>query len=174
MRSDAQLAFVPIGGNLPILGAAVPSNVLDILGQGVGQAPGNIIGNRTLFGADVGIGAFRPEIAAAVGNAFLGGTAINMALQAAPDTGVGGAYQPGPWVTLGETGAVPLATLIAGAKIGRLPFLPAMPENLNPRYLRLLFTPTGTFTGGTIAYALVTFVRDDQANKFAAKNYTAQ
>ena len=174
MRLDAQLAFIPIGGNVPILGAPVASNIIDLLGQGVGQAPGNIIGNRTLFGEDAGIGAFRPEIAAALGAAFVGGTSLNMALQAAPDTGIGGGYQPGAWTTLGETGAVVTASLVAGAKLGRLPFLPAVPENLNPRYLRLLFTPIGTFTAGTIAYAIPTFVRDDQANKFAAKNYTAQ
>ena len=49
---------------------------------------------------------------------------------------------------------------------------PAVPgQLLRPRFLRLLFTPVGTFTAGTIASALVTFVRDDQFNKYAAKAY---
>jgi hypothetical protein len=36
----------------------------------------------------------------------------------------------------------------------------------------LLFTPAGTFTAGTIASALVTTVRDDEFQKYAAKNYS--
>jgi hypothetical protein len=38
--------------------------------------------------------------------------------------------------------------------------------------LRLLFTPVGTFTAGVISSALVTLVRDDQFNKYGAKNYS--
>ena len=63
------------------------------------------------------------------------------------------------------------AQLIANTVIGRLPWLPAWPQNVLPRYLRLLFTPVGTFTTGVIASAIVTTVRDDQANKYAAANY---
>ena len=56
-----------------------------------------------------------------------------------------------------------------------------MPANLRPRFLRLLFspqygtpveTPNGDFTAGTISSAIVTMVRDDQANKFQPKNFT--
>jgi hypothetical protein len=72
-----------------------------------------------------------------------------------------------------------LANLTAGAIPFRTPFIPTMPPGLRPRFMRLAFSPmttttlpSGSFTAGTIAFALVTFVRDDQANRFASKNYT--
>ena len=173
MRSDALLAFVPIGGNLSLVtgGAnAVASNVIDLLGAGVGVAPPNIIGNATVFGTDMGIGGFRPEINCVTGNSnWAGGTSLTVALQGAVDTAV--TYQPGTWITFGEVPGLTTAQLIANTVIGRLPWLPAWPQNVLPRYLRLLFTPVGTFTTGVIASAIVTTVRDDQANKYAAANY---
>ena len=173
MRSDALLAFVPIGGNLSLVtggaNAVASTNVIDLMGVGVGVAPPNIIGNTALFGPDMGIGGFRPEIKCVLGTAFVGGTSLNVALQAAPDTAV--TYQPGAWTTLAETGAMLTANLTAGQLVARFPWLPAFPANLSPRYLRMLFTPVGTYTAGTIASAIVTTVRDDQANKFAANNY---
>ena len=180
MRSDALLAFVPIGGNLSLVagaGIAIPStNVIDLLGAGVGVAPPNIIGNVATFGTDMGIGGFRPEINAVVGTGLVTANAatLNAALQAAPDTGAGGGYLPGAWQTLAETGALTAAQLAANTVFMRFPWLPAFPANLQPRFLRLLFSPLAAtnFTAGTVAAALVTFVRDDQANKFAAKNFT--
>lgn len=172
MITDALVNFVPVGGNLAILGAAVRSNVYDIIGSGVGTPPGNIIGNATLFGSDVGIGAIKPQVEAIVGQAFVGGTSLNVAFQAAVDTGAGGGYQPGNWQTLVETGAILTANLTLSQILARFDFPPAFPAGLNPRYLSLLFTPVGTFTAGYISSAIVTMVRDDQANKFAAKNFT--
>jgi len=176
MRSDALLAFVPIGGNQSLIGAsdiAIPSQrVIDLLGEGVGVAPSNIIGNRTLFGTDMGIGGFRPEINCVMGDAGVGATSLNVALQGAVDTGAAGGYLPGTYITFAETGAIALASLTAGQIIARFPWLPAFPASTLPRFLRLLFTPVGAFSAGSIASALVTTVRDDQANKFAAKNFT--
>ena len=65
------------------------------------------------------------------------------------------------------------ANLISGRTILRGPILPAFPENLRPRFLRILFqVPAATnFTAGSIAFALMTWVRDDLAFKFAARNY---
>lgn len=175
MIVDALANFLPIGANLAITNASQPSNVYDILGQGVGQAPANIIGTRTLFGSDVGIGGKKPQVDIGVGTGFVtaNGATLNVAFQGAPDTGAGGNYQPGAWQTLVETGPLTAAQLIAAQIIGRFDFPPAFPANLNARYLRLLFQlATGQFTAGNIAYALVTMVRDDQANKFAAKNFS--
>ena len=92
-----------------------------------------------------------------------------------PTKGAGGNYQPGPWQTIAETGPMPAAQLPAGTKIARLPWLPAFPEGVRPRYVRLLFQVQGggNFTGGSVAYAAVALGRDDQANKFAANNYAA-
>lgn len=175
MILDASLSFVPIGAPqslADVVGDYPSTNLIDLLGQGAGTAPANIIGNATTFGEDAGIGGVRPEINVVVGTSFVsgGGGTLNVKLQAAADTA--GTYLPGAWQTLGETGPIAVANLASGTVIARFPFLPAFPANLNPRYLRLLFTiATATITAGTIAAALVTMVRDDQANRFAASNF---
>lgn len=179
MILDSQLAFVPVGGNLSMVagaGVSIPStNVIDLLGQGVGTAPANIIGNATVFGSDVGIGGLRPQVEVLIGTALTTGSSatLNVAFQAAVDTGSGGGYQPGTWETLVETGPIAAANLTAGQVLARFDFPPAFPAGLNPRYLRLLFQiPSGEdFTAGTVSSAIVTMVRDDQANKYAARNY---
>lgn len=181
MRSDALLAFVPLGSALSLVGAAgvgIPSSVVDLLGLGVGQPPTNqIIGNAAVFGEDPGIGGFRPELMIAVGIQATTATAatLTVQLQYAVDVGAP-TYLPGPWVTIAEQPGITAAQLSPGQVIARFPFLPAFPANLNPRYVRLNFQPAAAtdFTAGTIAFALVTLVRDDQANKFAAKNFTVR
>ena len=179
MILDASLAFVPLGSPLSLVagsGVDVASNTIDLLGAGVGVAPPSIIGNVSLFGAPdaMGVGGVRPELNVVVGTAFVTGSSatLNAALQAAPDTAV--TYQPGTWQTIVETGELTAAQLLANTVIFRCPWLPPFPANLRPRYLRLLFqVPAGTtFTAGTIASAVPTLVRDDQFNKYAAKNFT--
>lgn len=178
MILDSQLSFVPVGGNLSLVAAAgvsIPSNVIDILGAGVGVAPPNIIGNVTNFGADVGVGGITPQIEAVIGTACATGNAatLNVAYQAAPDSGSAGGYQPGTWTTIIETGPIAVAKLTAGQILARFDFMPSFPSNLNARYLRLLFqVASGTnFTAGTISSAVVTMIRDDQANRYASKNF---
>lgn len=177
MLLDASLSLVPLGGNLSLVagaGVSIPSNILDILGQGVGQAPGNIIGNASLFGADIGVGGIRPELVVAIGVACTtaNGATLNTALQAAADLGATGNYQPDTWHTIVETGAIAAASLTAGQIIARFPFLPVFPATLRPRFLRLLFQVPAAenFTAGTIAYAVPTMVRDDIA--WGTKNFT--
>ena len=174
MILDSQLSFVPIGAPLTITSAALPSpNVIDLLGEGVGVAPSSIIGNPTVFGAPdaMGVGGARPELNVTLGPlAWVGGTSLNVALQGAADSGTP-TYQPGTWNTFAETGLLLTANLLANTVVARFPWLPPWPANLRPRYLRLLFTPAGTFSVGTIASALVTLVRDDQFNRQAASNY---
>lgn len=179
MRLDSSLAFVPATLSLvAAAGVAVPStNVIDLLGSGVGTAPLNIIGNATTFGADMGVGGgfAVPTLEIILGEAVATGTVatLNVALQMAPDTGVGGGYLPGAWQTIVESGPMTAAQLAAPGVIARLDWAPNFPANLSPRFARLLFqTPAGTFfTAGSISYAGPTLVRDDQANKFAAANY---
>lgn len=177
MILDALLNFVPIGGNLSLVGGAgvsIPSsNVIDLLGQGQGTAPQNIIGNRTLFGEDSGLGAVKPQVAVFIGTGLVavGGSTLNIAMQAAPDSGTP-TYLPGTWQTLIETGPLTAAQLAAQAMV-RFDWPAAFPANLNPRYLRLLFQMSagGSFSVGVVSAAVVTMVRDDQANKFMANNY---
>ena len=119
----------------------------------------------------MGIGGKRAQLEVLLGTtAFAGGTSLNVAFQAAPDLGTP-TYQPGTWVTLVETGAIAIANLTASQILARFDWPPAFPASLSARYLSLLFTPVGVFTAGTISAAPVTMVRDDQANKFATKNF---
>lgn len=184
MITDALVAFVPIGSPLSLVGASgatFASNVIDLLGQGSGTAPVNVIGvNRTVFGTDLGVGGRRPELNITIGTSLTGaaGTTLKAALQAAPDTGSGGGYAPGTWVDVVSQDGIAMSNAVSGAVIFRSPWLPDFPPNLMPRYLRLLFspqyssqTPNGSFTAGTIASALVTMVRDDYAAKYANRNY---
>lgn len=179
MITDNLLQFAGIGVAVSMVGAAGVNiafpEVIDILGSGVGTAPQNIIGNRTLFGEDSGIGGKRPQIQFAVGTGFVtaDSATLNIAFQSAPDTGVGGGYLPGTWQTLNETGPMTAAQLIAGA-IAQLDWPPAFPANAQNRFLRLLGQlPTGEFfTAGTL-FATTTMVTDRQANKYAPRNYNA-
>lgn len=187
MIFDALVSFVPIGASLSLVGGAgvtFRSGIVDLLGSGVGTAPANIIGTRTVFGTDQGVGGKRPELNITVGTALAGavGTTLKVALQAAQDPGAASNYTPSTWIDIDSEDGIGLANVTngagAGAVIFRAPFIPTFPPGFMPRYLSLLFspqlanaTPSGLFTAGTILSALVTMVRDDQANKFAAKNY---
>lgn len=186
MRSDASLAFVPIGGNLNLAagaGVATPSNVLDMLGQGQGTAPQNIIGNTTLFGTNPGVGRYKQRINIAIASTPAVATAtaatLTIQLQMAPDTGSAGGYLPGTWQVIDQSPAFTAAQLLA-AQTGalqqplRMDWPANFPDNLDPRYARLLFTvPAATdFTALTIYSALLTPVDDDYAVKQQARNYT--
>ena len=178
MRLDSTLAFVALGSPLSIVaasGVAIPSQVIDMLGNGVGVAPTSIFGTTTTWGADEGIGAFRPELMVAMGTAATtsNSATLNVQLQAAADQGAAGNYQPSTWYTLAETGTIAASSLTANAIIARLPWLPAFPINLRPRFLRLNFAVASAtaFTAGTIAFAIPTFVRDDLNQKNQPKNY---
>lgn len=177
MILDALVSFVPVGSPLSIVaaaGVAVASGVYDEIGAGPGTPPQNIIGTRTLFGADLGVGE-KPLIDVAVGTTFVTANAatLNVQFQGAPDTGLAGGYQPGAWTTLVETGPLPAAQLTAQAIIARLAFAMAVPPSALPRFLRLNFAVAAAtnFTAGTIAFAVVTMVRDDWTMKYAAKNF---
>lgn len=186
MLTDQLLAFVPAGSPLSLVGGAgVPfaSGIIDLLGVGVGQAPPGIIGSeRTTFGMDPGVGGLRPELMIAIGTAVtaVAGATLKIALQAAADQGAAGNYQPSTWTDIVSQDGLAAANLVAGAVPARFPFLPDFPANLQPRFLRLLFspqsaaglTPGGSFSAGTIGFALVTTVRDDYAIKYAPRNYT--
>ncbi len=174
MFNDALVNFVPLGSNLPILAAAVPSNVFDALGTGVGTAPQVIIGNRTLFGTDLGIGGPKPQLQVNTNVAFATSASATLAIafQGAPDTGVGGGYVPTTWTTIVDQPGLTIAELAANSVVFRMDWPAALPANLNARFFRLLFTPSAAYTAGSIGSATVTMGRDDQANKYATKNFT--
>ena len=176
MMLDASMQFVPVGAPLSCVGATgqnFPSGIVDLAGVGVGVAPGNIFGTQSVFGEDIGVGDSVVDLVVATGTAFVTSDSctLNCQLQAAPDNG---AYQPGTWQTIAETGALTAAQLAANTTIMPFKMTQAFPANENPRFLRINFvTPAGEqFTAGTIAYAVPSLVRDALQNKQTSRNYS--
>lgn len=179
MQLDALVSFLQFGAPpvsaVAAAGATIPiGNVIDLLGNGVGQAPTAIIGNTTLWGADPGIGRVKPEIFANVGTAFATSDSCTaqFSLQYAADTGAAGGYLPGTWYDSSQTQAHAASVMTAGQVI-RMDITPAPPEVPTPRFVQLVMkTPSGeVFTAGTITSAGVTMARDDNTSKNQAANY---
>lgn len=181
MILDATLSFVPVGGNLSLVGAPdtdIPStNTIDLLGEGVGTPSSNIIGNRSTFGEDSGLGAVKPQVQVIIGTQPVSGAGpalLNVQFQAAADDGTN---HPDTWMTLVETGNIALSELPDDTVCARFDWPPAFPPGLQPRFLRLNFTGGGAagayFSAGVVSSATVTMVRDDQANKYMPNNYVA-
>ena len=180
MITDALLNLVAIGSPLSCVGAAgsnFRSSIIDELGQGVGTAPLNIIGNRSVFGSDMGIDWVKPRVIVTVGTAFVTATSatLNIQFQGSVDSGAAGApaYSPNAWTTYIETGGIAASNLGANAQI-RLDIPSALPFSALPRFYSLNFLPlsTASFTAGTIASALIALVTDDYKVAYAARNYT--
>lgn len=172
MISDQIVNFLPPSSNLAVTSAVVYSNVIDILGVGAGitAAQANvIIGTATLPGWDPGAGIVVPEIICAVGTAFAGTGTLTVAFQGAIDNGSG---SPSTYQTFEQTPAITIAQLTALSFFGRMKWPYEYPDGFNPRFFRLAFTPSGTFTTGTVASALVTMGPPVQFNKYAARNYS--
>lgn len=177
--TDSPLAFVPIGAPLSLVAAAgvdvVSTNVIDLMGDGVGTTVTNIWGNSTLpFSPDArGVGRPVPLIDILIGTAFVNDTGtptLTIEYQGAPDDGSGGA---GTYETYRATGALATANLTAGQRI-RMEFVPPFPLNDRPRFLRLNFAiAAGTnYSAGTIAAAVVVTDRDDWFVGQQARNFT--
>lgn len=182
---DALDTFVSPFAPLSLVGAVgvgIPSNVIDLLGLGVGVAPTNdIIGNATVFGQPAGMGlGRRAELFCAIGTALATANAgtLNTQFQAAADPGAAGNYTPAAaaWQTVLETGYLTAAQLAAGAIFARFPWVPPFPANLKPRFLRLMFQPLAAtnFSAGTVAFATSVLDRNDSFNKYAVANYKVQ
>lgn len=177
MMLDSQLILVPTSTPLVMslaTAGSVQTPVLDLLGQGPGTAPFNIIGNVTLFGTDFGVGKQQAELIASVGAAFTTGNSATLTaqFQLAPDLGTP-TYQPGTWATIIEQPGITAAQLIANAIFARFDWPPVFPLTSRPRFMRLNFVAAAStaFTAGSIGFAAVVLVRDDQSNRQAANNY---
>lgn len=172
MISDQIVSFLPPGSNLAVLAAEVYSNVIDILGVGAGitAAQANvIIGTATVPGWDPGAGIVVPEIISAVGTTFTGSGTLTIKFEGAVDNGSG---SPGAYQVFEQTPAMTVAQLTANSFVGRMKWPYEFPDGFNPRFFRLAYTPSATFTAGTIANSIVTMGPPIQFNKFAAKNFS--
>jgi hypothetical protein len=86
--------------------------------------------------------------------AFAGGTSVTIAMQGAPDNGSGGegtyvTYAQSPTLTLAQLNTVP--GMLFPMQLTRPPYggLPM------PRFVKLVYSVVGTFTGGALAASLL-------------------
>lgn len=163
MFTDALLALATAQTLSGISTGTTSMFTYDVTGAGVGVAP-NMSGgvtstSGTLIGFDIGAGDGMaiPEIYWNVTTAFTtgGNASLAIALQAAPDSGVGNL--PGVWTTLAQTGNIPVTALGAtgNGQFQIPPVPPGFGEN-NPRFYRLNFVINSTtFTGGALTANIV-------------------
>lgn len=139
--------------DLPTTGTQVASNIVDI---GLVGVPSSANGGGA---RDLGVGDDPSlKLMARVVSAMVGGTDIQVQLQGAPDNGSGA---PGSWTTMWTSPAVLLANLGAGSRLANVDVPRTVPGQPLPRFLRLNFISSGTFTGGAIE-ATIVLDRDDQ------------
>jgi hypothetical protein len=146
------------------------TNVIDITGAGVGNAPAMKSGNGGVIGADMGAGegVAIPQIYLEVSTTFTaGGSAtLSVNIEAAPDNGSNAA---GTYTIIGEIPAIPVASLVAGQFLLIFPLPNIQPGEALPRFYKLNYAVgTGPFTAGAltagIAFNLPTSL-------LSAKNY---
>ncbi len=179
MQLDALTNFIQPGAAAQsMVGAAGAEiqigNIIDLLGNGSGQAPTSIIGNTTTWGHDPDIGRVKPVIQINIGTAFTTGTAATgrFCLEYAADTGSAGGYVPGTWYVSSATEAHAVSQLTAN-QVLVMDLTPAPPEVPRPRFVRLTMqVPAATnMTAGTVTFAGLTMAADQNASKQAANNY---
>ena len=147
------------------------SNILDLASGLIttsstyGQSPltgGNFYLTSSLnFGEDLGPGGLRLRGVSWLSSAFApnstSGTTFAIAWQGAPDIFAGsstiGTFASLTFSTYAQTGGIPPASMATGSEIT----LPDWPDRLIktnlPRFMRLAFIPTGTFSSLTIVFA---------------------
>jgi hypothetical protein len=140
----------------PTTGAQNSSNVIDLHLVGIPVLANNQ-GAR-----DIGIGDDPAmKLLVQVIATFVGGTSVQVALQGATDNGAGA---PAAWSTWWTSPVVLTASLTAGARLYDMD-MPRPPAGIAvPRFLRMLFTSAGTFTGGSIEACIVLDRMDQMYN----------
>ena len=170
---DKQAIFSPFssyGGSpdsLAISTATASSGTYDITGAGSGNAPPQVFGTAATFGADMGVGdgKFIPFVLVLITTSLASGTSMNFSLQSAPDNG---SNAPGTYTIVDETSSIPLASLVAGTKF-TLAFNRRQQGAALPRFYRMLYTPTGTFTAGAVsACAVIGNINDIDIGQIAS------
>lgn len=152
MILDALLQFDPAA--TPWTGTTNSQNVIDLgVTSGV-PTSANGGGAR-----DIGIGDDPAmKLLVQVITTFLGGTNLTVNFQGAPDNGSGA---PGAYTTYISSPAILLAALIAGARLLDIDVPRPPPGVAIPRFLRLTYVASGTFTAGVIE-SLIVLDRMDQ------------
>ena len=148
--SNGASSGITAGANtdLPTTGTQAASNVID-LGVVLG-IPDYAHGGGA---RDIGTGD-KPalKLFATVVEAMVGGTSIQLQLEGAPDDGSGG---QGSYTIMWTSPAILLANLDVGARLANIDVPLPVPNQVLPRFLRLEFISSGTFTDGEIEAAIV-------------------
>ncbi len=128
-------------------GTATSSNMLDL------HMAGLPVLSSGQGARDIGIGDDPAmKILIVVEVALTGGTSLSITLQGAPDNGSGAA---GSFVSWYATPVYTAAQLVAGARLMDMD-MPRPPAAVGePRFLQLLYTTVGAFTGGQLLAGLV-------------------
>ena len=148
-----------------ITATAVSTNTYDILtgamittSGGTYTVPANyIIGNATLFGADMGlgrgVGTPTVEVFSGTGTPITA-TSLQIALAGAPDTGSAGTIAALTFVPYIETEAVPIAQILASRRLACFDLPRREVETKMPRFYQIQYTVGGSNFGGltTTAY----------------------
>lgn len=134
-----------------ITSTAASTTLYDVTGAGSGNVPSMVFGTTGLAGVDLGLGEgmARPNCYFTVGTTFTAGGAatLTIQIQLAPDNGSG---SPGTYVTLAETGAIAVGSLVAGKNFS-IPLPPLSMGEAVGRFYRFNYVvATGPFTAGTL------------------------
>lgn len=180
MFADNGLAFSSTWSTPQALSATGNStNVVDITGAGVGNAPAMINGfpaKNTAIGEDYGAGdgVAIPFDYVSITTGAAGGATGNLTitLQAAPDNG---SYSPGTYTTLFQSEPIPAGNITAGFK-----FITQVPPVLNdgqsgvealPRFYRNVYTIAGNMTCSVLSGLVInppsSLLGNQYANNFA-------
>ena len=135
MLIDKQNQFSADAGDSPTsTGSTASTNIVDL---GVARDIGGAVTDQLMLLC---------EVAAAFTSG--GSATLQVQFQTAPDNGSGA---PGTWVTLSQSDAVPVASLVQGYK-----FLPGEVPGPTQRFIRLNYVVgTAAMTAGTLKSALV-------------------
>lgn len=137
----------------PTTGTQDSSNIIDL---GVSGIPSSANGGGA---RDLGIGDDPAlKVTCRVTTAFTGGTSLIISVAGAPDNGSGA---PGAYTTMWFTPTFVEAKLIAGCELANVDLPRTIFEQVNPRFLKIIFTTSGTHSTGAVQAGIV-IDRDDQ------------
>lgn len=147
------MAYVETGSNAimsnaqTITATADSTNVFDVTGAGVGNAPAMIGagGVNTAMGFDVGAGEGMavPYVMVTITTSTTVTGTLTFSLKAAPDSGT---YTEGTYTTLYSSAALTGATQLAKGAQLLIPIPPIVPGEALPRFYKMTYTVTGSIS----------------------------
>lgn len=157
MFLDQSLSFnTTIGTSQTVTATADSQAIIDVTGAGSGNAPAMINGfpaTNTAIGSDYGAGdgLAIPHVLIVIPAAGTGSGNVTISVKSAPDNG---SYGQGSYTTLVSTPAFTGSAIAAGTVID-IPLPPEVTGTALPRFYKLTYTVSGTFSAGIQAYLVL-------------------